>query len=360
MQGSLGLYGVDTFVTRLSSHLTRMGFEVTLVTPLGRSFVRGGSARSVRLESPGKSRGWWRTFRAASLIHINYALVSLPFLLHPSSRIVPMVYTVHGVPQPEFESEPLFKVGYILEGMTLRHLANRAARVVAISSYVSKLLRDRYGVNAKVIRNGVDTELFYPPSAGLKQRLKSSRGVPDGKQVVLFVGRLHQYKDPLTFVRCIPKVIARNSDAYFVMIGEGPSKFAVQREASRLGVDGAFRLIPPATRRILIEWFQSSDLFVSTSAREMLGIAVLEAMSTGLPVVAPSSGGPPEVLGRSGTLFRPGSHEDLADKISNLLSDKRSAQENGDAARQIVLNDFRWDKIAGQYATLYKDAVRAP
>jgi glycosyltransferase involved in cell wall biosynthesis len=263
-----------------------------------------------------------------------------------------MIYTIHGIPQPEFESEPIFKIGYVLEGMTLKHLAKRAVRVVAISSYVSSLLRERYGVDANVIRNGVDTELFYPPSLGLKHSLRSSRGIPEGRQVVLFVGRLHQYKDPLTFVRCIPKVITRNADAYFVMVGEGPLKNSVQREASRLGIKGSLRLISPVVRPSLIEWFQASNLFVSTSAREMLGIAVLEAMSTGLPVVATSSGGPPEVLGHSGTLFRPGNHEDLADKICTLLSDKRSAEEKGDTARKIVLKNFRWEKVAMHFKLL--------
>jgi len=270
-----------------------------------------------------------------------------------------MVYTAHGVPQPEFESEPLYKVGYILEAMTLRHIANRAARVVAISSYVSNLLRERYGLDAQVIRNGVDTEVFYPPSPVLKHRLKSSRGVPDGKKVVLFVGRLHLVKDPLTFVRSIPKVIARNSDVYFVMVGEGPLRNAVQQEASRLGIKESFGLLSRLPRPSVIEWFQASDIFVSTSPREMLGIAVLEAMSTGLSVVAANSGGPPEVLGHSGTLFRPGSHVDLAYKICTLLDDERLAEEKGATAREIVLNNFGWDKVAGQYAAMYKDAVQA-
>lgn len=336
-----------------------MGFDVTLVAPLGRSLVRRGKSRPIGLRSSEHGRGWWRTYRTANLIHVNYALVSLPLLLHPSSRMVPLVYTIHGVPQPEFESEPLFKIGYALEALSLRHLVNGAAGVVAISTYVSKLLRERYGVDAKVIRNGVDTETFCPPSLGLKQNLRSSRGIHDGRQVVLFVGRLLQYKDPLTFVRCIPRVIAKNSDAYFVMVGEGPLANAVQQEASRLGIEGSFRLIPPVTHSSLVEWYQASDIFVSTSPSEMLGIAVLEAMSTGLPVVAPGSGGPPEALGRSGTFFRPGNQEDLADKICTLLSDKRSAEEKSHMARQIVLTDFRWDKVAGQYAALYKDVVQS-
>ena len=270
-----------------------------------------------------------------------------------------MVYTMHGVPQPEFESEPLFKIGYVLEGMTLSYVANRASKVVAISSYVARLLKKNYGIDAQVIHNGVDTELFYPPSATLKRSLRSSRGIPDGKHVVLFVGRLYRYKDPLTFVRCIPSVLAKNSKAYFVMIGEGPLKNAVEREASRLGIKESLRLIPPILHPSLIEWFQASDIFVSVSPWEMLGFVVLEAMAAGLPVVAPASGGPPEVLGHSGTLFIPRNHEDLAERICSLLSNPGSASEKAERGREIALRDFRWDTVAARYAALYRDAANA-
>jgi phosphatidylinositol alpha-1,6-mannosyltransferase len=270
-----------------------------------------------------------------------------------------MVYTIHGVPKPEFESEPLYKIGYVLEGLTLRHVANRAAKVVAISSYVRELLRSTFGVDAAVIRNGVDSEVFYPPSARVRQSLRSSKGIPEGRHVVLFVGRLHRAKDPLTFVRCIPSVLARNSNSYFVMIGNGPSKNAVEREASHLGIRESLRLISHLSRPSLVEWFQASNIFVSASPWEMLGIAVLEAMSAGLPVIAPASGGPPEVLGHSGTLFIPGNHEDLAEKICSLLGDPRRAHEKAEAARDIILRDFRWDLVAGRYAALYRDAINA-
>jgi phosphatidylinositol alpha-1,6-mannosyltransferase len=143
------------------------------------------------------------------------------------------------------------------------------------------------------------------------------------------------------------------------MIGNGPSKNAVEREASRLGIRGSLRLISQLPRPSLVEWFQASDIFVSASPWEMLGIAVLEAMSAGLPVVAPASGGPPEVLGLSGTLFIPGNHDDLAEKICSLLSDPKRAHERGQSAREIILRDFRWDLVAGRYAALYRDAINA-
>jgi alpha-maltose-1-phosphate synthase len=355
LQGSLGLYGVQTFATRLAFNLTNMGFEVELVAPPGRSFVTRSATRG--LNQPLRSRGWWKSYRNANLVHINYALVSLPLLAHPSTWRVPMVYTIHGVPLPEIESEPLYKIGYVLEKLTLRKIAHRAAKVIAISGYVRDLLKTIYGIDADIIHNGVDSELFYPPSPSLKRSLRSSLEVPPGRQLVLFVGRLHRYKDPLTLVRCIPSVLARNPSAYFVMIGDGPLKAAVQREATHLRIGGSLRLISHLPRATLIGWFQASDIFVSASPWEMLGIAVLEAMSAGIPIVAPASGGPLEVLGGSGTFFDPGDERDLAEKICLLLSDPESMIDKGHSAREIVLHNFRWDLVASRYAAVYKDAV---
>jgi len=346
---------VQTFATRLAFHLTNMGFEVELVPPPGRLFVTGNATRG--LSQPLRSRSWWKPYRNANLIHINYALVSLPFLAHPSSWRVPMVYTIHGVPLPEIESEPLFKIGYVLERLTLRQVAHRAAKVIAISGYVRDLLKTIYSIDADIIHNGVDSELLYPASPGLKRSLRSSLEVPLGRQLVLFVGRLHRVKDPLTLVRCIPKVLARNPSAYFVIIGDGPLKAAVQREATRLGIDGSLRLISHLPHAIVIRWFQASDIFVSASPWEMLGIAVLEAMSAGVPIVAPASGGPLEVLGGSGSFFNPRDERDLAEKICVLLSDPESMIEKAQSAREIVLHNFRWDLVASRYAAVYKDAV---
>jgi glycosyltransferase involved in cell wall biosynthesis len=333
-----------------------MGFDVALVSPFGRMFFRAG--RALTAQAANRQRVSWRKVHlGTNLVHLNYALVSLPLLLRPLSKLPPFVYTIHGVPQPEFESEPLFKVGYALERLALKHVADRAAKVVTISNYARDLLKKIHGINALVIRNGVETDLFHPLTQRGRSMLRSRLQLSQGKRIILSVGRLHSYKDPMTFVRCIPLVVAKNREAYFVLIGDGPLKEAVLSEASRLKVQEHFRLIPNISLARLTEWFQASDVFVSTSPAEMLGMVVLEAMSSGLPVIASDLGGPKEVLGPSGILFHPRNHGDLADKISAILSDTRLAIEKGQNAREVALHELRWEEVAGQYARLYKDAI---
>jgi glycosyltransferase involved in cell wall biosynthesis len=357
LQGSLGVYGVETFVNRLSFHLGEIGFDVATLAPFGRLLFRAGKSRLILQGGSGNEIHWRRAFAESNIVHLNYALISLPLLLRTPSTLPPIVYTVHGLPQPELESQPMYKIGYIFEKASLRHIADRATKVVAISNYLRDLLKKIYGIDALVIRNGVDTGIFYPLTQSERRKIRSHLQIPLDKRIILFVGRLHPYKDPMTLVRCMPTVVRKNPDAYFVMVGDGPLNHALSSEVMRLGLEKCVKLIPRLALSKLVEWFQVSDLFVSTSPGEMLGFTVLEAMSSGIPVVAAISGGPAELLGPSGTFFKPRDDRDLAEKIFGVLSDKRSAVESGQKAREIVLRDFRWEDVANRYGDLYRSVA---
>jgi glycosyltransferase involved in cell wall biosynthesis len=251
----------------------------------------------------------------------------------------------------------MYKVGYMFEKASLKHIADRVTKVVAISDYLRDLLKKTYGIDTVVIRNGVDTDIFFPLTQKERGEVRSNLQIPPGKRIILFVGRLHPYKDPMTLVSCMPTVLKKNPDAYFVMVGDGPLNRAVSSEVMHLGLEKCVRLIPRLPLSKLVEWFQVSDTFVSTSPGEMLGFTVLEAMSSGIPVVAAVSGGPAEILGPSGTFFKPRDPWNLAEKIIDVLGDERLADENGQKAREIVLRDFRWEDVARRYAELYKSVA---
>jgi|SRR5437667_747684 len=356
LQGSLGLYGVEVFVNSLAYYLRQMRIDVSIDPPLGRFLIRKEIQRSSGLRSFGRPRITGKLDKSIDLIHLNYAFASLPILLRRSAKS-PLLYTVHGVPQPEIEPELMFKIGYTLEKMSLKYVANRASIVVAISEYVQSLLKKNYGINAQVIRNGVDTELFRPLSSAEKRALRSHMGVPEGKKIILFVGRLYPYKDPLTLVRSMPKIISEIPSSVFTFIGNGPLRKRILSEVVKMGLKDFARLISYLPLSELIEWFQVADAYVSTSPTEMLGFSVLEAMSCGVPVVAADSGGPIEVLGNSGVFFRSKDEVDLAEKISTIIQDDDLNSRKGQAGREIVLRGFEWKYVARKYAEQYQRLI---
>jgi L-malate glycosyltransferase len=356
IQGSLGKYGVESFVQSLASSLRKIDIQVSVTPPLGSFAVKGVGERRPGAKKDLQDHLYKATGSKADLLHLNYAFPSLPLVLNPLSR-VPLLYTVHGVPRPHLEPELRFKIGYMLEQVSLRLVAKRVDRVIAISGYVQKLLLDSYGISSHVIHNGVDTDLFHPISPETKLSLRSKTGIPVDAKVVLFVGRLYPYKDPLTFVESVRRVVPRLPGVFFVLVGEGPLKNAVTSVILASGMAGSVRLVSFLPRSELVRIVQMADVQVSTAPTEMFGFSVLEAMSCGIPVVAAAAGGPVEILGRSGTFFKPGNAIDLADKILYILQNDGIRATLGQAAREIALRDYTWEKVASKYADIYKSVV---
>jgi len=356
IQGSLGKYGVESFVQSLASSLKKIDIQASITPPLGSLAVRAITGRRPTAKNDLQEHLFRSRGSQADLLHLNYAFPSLPLVLNPSTK-VPLLYTVHGVPRPHLEPEIRYKIGYMLEQASLRAVAKRVDRVIAISGYVQKLLLNSYGIRSDVIHNGVDTELFHPISPETKLSLRSDMGIPVDAKVVLFVGRLYPYKDPLTLVKSIHTVVSRLPSVVFVIVGEGPLRNAMTSEISKSGVRASVRLVAFLPRSELVRMVQMADVQVSTAPTEMLGFSVLEAMSCHVPVVAAASGGPVEVLGRSGTFFNPGHEIDLAEKTIAILQDDETRSARGQLAREIVLRNHTWDKVASRYADAYNSVA---
>ncbi len=356
IQGSLGKYGVESFVQSLASSLKKINIQVSITPPLGSLALRAITGRRPTAKNDLQEHLFRSPGSQADLMHLNYAFPSLPLVLNPSSK-VPLLYTVHGVPRPHLEPEIRYKIGYMLEQASLRAVAKRVDRVIAISGYVQKLLLNSYGIRSDVIHNGVDTELFHPVPLETKLFLKSNMGIPVDAKVVLFVGRLYPYKDPLTLVKSIHTVVSRLPGVVFVIVGEGPLRNAMTSEISKSGVRPSVRLVAFLPRSELVRMIQMADVQVSTAPTEMFGFSVLEAMSCRVPVVAAATGGPVEVLGRSGTFFKPGHEIDLAEKTVAILQDDDTRSARGQLAREIVLRNHTWDKVASLYADAYNSVA---
>src|SRR5690349_15686154 len=104
IQGSLGKYGVESFVQSLASSLRKRDIQVSVTPPLGSFAAKGVGERKRDPERDLRDHLYKATRTKPDLLHLNYAFPSLPIVLNPSSR-VPLLYTVHGVPRPYLEPE---------------------------------------------------------------------------------------------------------------------------------------------------------------------------------------------------------------------------------------------------------------
>ncbi|RLI13713.1 hypothetical protein DRO33_00725 [Candidatus Bathyarchaeota archaeon] len=291
------------------------------------------------------------------LLHVNDAAASRLLVREASRRGLPTVLTVHYVPQPEpvpaEDLKGLVNALCELERRAIPLVAEEASAIVVPSEYAREKLASLLGVEAHVIYHGVDTEKFRPtgPSEEVRSRFA-------GRKLVLWVSRFgfHAYKDPFTFIRAAPLVAQELGDVAFVMIGRGPLLPHALREARRARRQGAaisiLRFVDD-----LVPWYNSSDVFVSTSLNDTFGFVVAEAMACGRPVIVSDSGAPADLVGGAGLVFRYGDPHDLADKISEILTNEELARQLAARGRERALKTFNWDITAGRYMELYERVI---
>jgi glycosyltransferase involved in cell wall biosynthesis len=239
----------------------------------------------------------------------------------------------------------------------MNRLALRRARaVVANAPALREDVARTTGLPAdavKVIMNGVDTGEYSPgeSSARLEWMGEGSAGIP----LIGFVGSLRTAKDPLHFVRIAARVIARRPDARFVVVGEGSLYDRVKREARESGLNE--KLTMAGMRTEMADVFRGLDALVVTSRREGCCNAILEAMSTGVPVAATSVGGNPDLVrdGVTGRLFEHGDDEVGAECVLDLLGSVDRTREMRKAARAIALECYSIDTMVKATTALYRE-----
>ena len=237
----------------------------------------------------------------------------------------------------------------------------------AVRSHLSVVCRHSYfhalgiGVDTRRLScepNGVDTLRFHPgprPLQGLRSRL----GLEACTLLVGFVGRLSPEKGPEQFLRAASLLLEDlPAPACFVMVGEGPMQAQLEAEHRRLGLGARVQLVGqwddmPALYREL-------DLLVSSSHSEAMPLAVMEAMASGLPVVATRVGGVPEIVqhGASGWLVAARDIEDIAARVRQLLGQPAQRQRMGLAARQDMVQRLDLGQSLGRVAALMQALPR--
>ncbi|MCK6445843.1 MAG: N-acetyl-alpha-D-glucosaminyl L-malate synthase BshA [Planctomycetes bacterium] len=226
--------------------------------------------------------------------------------------------------------------------------------VTAVSSWLAAETRRQFCLDedrpclVQVIPNFVDIERFHPDAA--KRRPKRSR--PRAVHVSNFrpVKRVPWLVE--AFAKCLE---GRNAE--LVLVGDGPDQAAARDVAQRLGV--ADRVSFLGERDAMPELLAPADVFVLTSREESFGLAALEAMACGTPVVATDVGGVHEVVedGVTGLLAARDDQAGFAAKLGALLFGAIDAREMGRRARAAAVDRFRREKIVALYETLYRNTI---
>ncbi len=201
-----------------------------------------------------------------------------------------------------------------------------------------------------VIPNGVDTKQFAPivDVTSIRRQL----GIGPTEPVVGIVAALRPEKNHELYLDMAARVVRELPTSKFVVVGDGPQRSALQARAKELKIQDNVLFV--GSRSDVPELLAAIDVFALTSHIEANPVSILEAMSTGKPIVATNVGSIHEVVaeGRTGHLVTPGDSYQFADRIIRLLNAPLTRQTMGAAAREIVTQRWSIEAMVGGYEQL--------
>ncbi len=355
-----GVGGIQTYFLSLIDSLDPG--EVVVVTPdrpgareidrkLGFEVVRLAAPRGALLPSPVTASRVADALRkrGVDLVGLSSAMPLGPLGARVSSLLdLPLCVWHHGAELAIPARIPLVR-------SLLAALGRRIAMHFVVSRWTESIARSVFGDSALIVlmRFGVDLHRFRPPDQGpdRKAALRSALGlgVEEGGVMVLSVGRLVKRKGNDALVASVASVRQRVPGVRLVIVGSGPDRRRLERMTARLGLGGHVTFFGEADSQVLPELYRAADIFAAPIRSrffglegEGLGITLVEAAATGVPVVAGRSGGTPEAVldGKSGYVLDGRDRRAIAEALARLAGDADLRRVMGERGREYVTQHF--------------------
>jgi glycosyltransferase involved in cell wall biosynthesis len=240
----------------------------------------------------------------------------------------------------------------------LRMLLYRlASRIIVVSSYLDIMMKEKYFLRSgcvSFIPNGINTDHFCPDS-GDRERVRRRLGFTDEDIVVVFCGRLDPVKNFGFMLEIIKYCKGIRGNIKLLIIGDGPEGRRIREMAAVQKIDEKLRLV--GERGNVLPFLRASDVFLITSFREQMPISVLEAMSVGLPILAPRTGELPSIIeyGKEGFLRELDDGPEEFGKLVLALDDRGQRKRMGEAARKKVVAFFGEEAMIQKYRAIIQD-----
>jgi len=261
----------------------------------------------------------------------------------------PVVATAAG---SDLTTAPEYRLARLLTTLTLKNLD----RVLPVSTAMKKIAMKLGlpGDKATVIHGpvGIDT-------GDLKETAKQQPFTEKYGRTLVYVGNLTAPKRAETIIRAMQKVREMYADCRLVLIGEGSLLPSLEALADELGLKKHVNFLGALPHEEVLKMLQGADVFVHCSDHEGLGMAIMEAMGAGLPVVASRVGGVPDLVreGETGFMILPDDVEKYAEKIILLLKNDQLRKKLGSNARHFAEKHLNKQTILAQLETVYREIL---
>lgn len=274
----------------------------------------------------------------------------------PIKTTLPIILTIH---TPMLSNIKYIKIQSIYSLLTkisarfisypveLKHIESSDI-ITTVSESVAQELKE-YGLNPdkiSVISNGVDEKIFYP----------SKKESENDKKNIMYAGRIDREKGLFDLVESAKIICNQKADVSFIIAGDGRDLNKLKRKIKKIGLQNRFTFLGQVEKDQMIKLYQNATLFILPSYREGLPTVLLEAMSSGLPIIATDVRGNRDLIsnGENGLLVPPKNPIKMAETIITLLEDEKLIERLGKNARKTIIEKYTWNDVFNKFLKYYE------
>lgn len=358
--------GVVNHITNLHRCLVNMGHEVKVIAPTSKAVTTVGSD-FVRIGKPFPIPASESIIRVPLSLNlggeIKEVLAREKFdIVHLHEPFVPMLCSAvlrfsDGVNVGTFhaaDAKPGYRFGWPISRLMLMRRRRKLAGRIAVSRVAWEYARKYVPGDYTIIPNGTDLTHFRPDVKPIEQ-------YRDGKLNVVFVSRLEPRKGVDYLLPAFKEVKQQIPNSRLLIVGAGTRlRKGYEDWVKKQCLEQDVIFAGYATDSDLPRYFRTADVFcVPATGRESQGIILIEAMATGIPIVATNIDGYATVVnnGEEGLLVPPRNSQSLAEALIRLLNDEDLRRRMGEKGLKRA-HDFDWEKISQQVVTFYEQTLR--
>jgi len=356
--------GVNDHVRHLARQLTQRGHQTRIFAPSSRADVDFDSARFYRIGTP-----------IAIPVNDSVARISLSF--HLANRVAAIIederFDVLHFHEPLMPALPITmlrmsttanvgtfhafarsNVGYFYGRPVLKPYLAHLHRAIAVSEPARSFVARYFpSFPMRVVPNGIDTSVYRPGQTPI-------RHLRDDHVNILFVGRLEKRKGLGDLLRAFRFIQSRVDRTRLIVVGDGPLRGKVESYVSRHRLPNVVMAgyVPESVKP---RYYNSADIFCApATGAESFGIVLLEALASGLPVVATEISGYMSVLepGKDSLTVQPKNWRELGASLVVLARDADLRRRLGDYALHKAQR-YSWESVAGEVINVYQEAIKS-
>ncbi|MDZ7623781.1 MAG: N-acetyl-alpha-D-glucosaminyl L-malate synthase BshA [Ignavibacteriaceae bacterium] len=293
-------------------------------------------------------------FEKLDLLHVHYAIphatsAYLAKEMMRSNRDLKIFTTLHGTDITLVGLEPSFLP-------LVKFSIEKSDGVTAVSRFLKEKTITNYSSEAdiRVIPNFVDTDHFKPESSCDFRKTIA----PKGEKILVHTSNFRPVKRVPDTIRIFEKV-QKEIPSKLILVGDGPDRSECERLTRQLDLGDSVKFL--GKQEALEEILSSSDLFLIPSQSESFGLAALEAMACGLPVISSSVGGLPELVkhNETGFIAEIGDVDRMAKYALELLSNEKKYKLFAENSRERAVNKFDKSKVVPLYEEYYEQILKS-